>query len=310
MECNIQFYNSRNETIRGILHTPELIRDNIGRRLIIFPNCGLVGCEGDFRSYVIMARKLVGAGYAVLRFSPSGLGYSDGNISDCRTKELFQKLESGLFVPEIKAAISFAKSAYSYTSITLSGICGGAISCFLAAAELSEIESIIPISIPVVLDRDDADYNARLPADEAKLRIKTYSSKFLSIKAWLRLLSGKSDSAAITAAITAIVKGKWGSYLDNGGKDSKFCTNPYFLKAAQKNIDAKKKMLFVFGENDGFWWEFRKLYLDQHYGDDQPYPFDIYISPRSNHMLSMREMQDDVATSMISWLETKLGIAK
>jgi len=306
MESVIQFPNQQGEILRGILHSPEALSQTDQRHLVIFPNCGLVGCEGDYRSYVSMARQLEKGGVYVMRFSPGGLGYSDGRIADCRTKTLFNLLENGLLVADVKSAVKFAGTLNSFSSITLSGICGGAISSFLAAAELKEIDYVVPMSIPVILDRDDMDYNARLPADEAKLRIKIYQDKWFSPKAWVRFLFGKSDTAAIWAAIVALFRRK-GAYLADVDEQGKFAPNPLFFEAARKLFKARKKVLFVFGETDGFWWEFQRLFLKKHYDGVKDTPFDLYLSPLANHMLSVPEMQADVVQKMLTWMRKQHG---
>ncbi len=301
MESEIQFSNERGELLRGLLHSPESSNPAGSKNLVIFPNCGAIGCEGDYRSYVSMARQLARGGYYVMRFSPKGLGYSDGYIPACHIKTFFGQIEEGLFVGDIKAAVKFARVIENFSSITLSGICGGAISSFLATAELKGVGYVIPIGIPVILDSDDMDYNARLPADEAKLRIKTYYDKLFSAKAWARLLFGKSDIAPIRAAIFALFHRK-ASYITEENEKAKFAQNPLFFEAARRIFKARKKVLFVFGDTDGFWWEFQRLFLKKHYDGVKETPFDLYLSPRANHMLNLPEMQLDVVRAMLTWM--------
>jgi hypothetical protein len=306
MESVISFSSLRGDTLRGIMSSPEGHAFNGSKHLVIFPNCGLVGCEGDYRSYVSITRRFTRAGYFVMRFSPTGFGYSDGEIPDCRTKTLFNQLENGMVVRDIKAAVKFATSIDTFASITLSGICGGAISSFLAAAELREVDYVVPMSIPVILDRDDLDYNARLPADEAKLKLKLYYDKVITPKAWARLFLGKSDIQAIKAALFALFQKKT-SYMSEDPENSKFTPNPLFFDAAEKLFKARKKVLFVFGDTDGFWWEFQNLFLKKHYNGIEHAPFDLYLAPRANHMLNFPEMQHQVSEAILTWMSKYHG---
>jgi alpha/beta superfamily hydrolase len=308
MESIIQFPNERGEMLRGVLHTSESLNPAGTKQLVIFPNGGVMGSEGDYRAHVSMARHLAKGGYHVIRFSPAGLGYSEGQISDCGQKNLYNQIENGLMVADIRAAVNFAGTLDSFSSITLSGICGGAISSFLAAAEIDEVGYVIPIGIPVILDDDCYDYNKRFSALDKHVVIRTYLDKITSIKAWLRLFSGTSDVTKIKSAILAFFRGK-GSYIGGENDKTKFLTNPLFSIAARKIFRKQKKVLFVFGDSDGFWWEFQKLFLKKHYDGVRERPFDLYISHRSNHMLNIPEMQLDVARTMLSWMDKHHGQA-
>jgi len=306
IESVVQFPNERGEVLRGVLHSPEIGDESRKKTIVIFPNGGVMGCEGDYRAHVSMARHLARSGYYVLRFSPSGLGYSDGDIPNCRQKNLYVQVEYGLFVADIRAAVKFVQTIESISSITLSGICGGAMSSFLAAAELKEVQYVIPIGIPVLLDNDDINYEVRLPADEAKLMVKIYHQKLFSPKAWVRLLTKKSDIQKIKGAILALFRPK-GAYISTGNEIGKFAENPNFFKAARRIFKARKKVLFVFGASDGFWWEFQRLFLKRYYAEVKDAPFDLYLSPGANHMLSMPEMQVDVVQAMLAWMNKHHG---
>lgn len=303
MEIIVEFLNERKEILRGILHTPSI--DLIGglRRLVVFPNGGIMGAEGDYRAHLSIARHLAYNGLYVLRFSPAGLGYSGGSIANCRQKDLFAQIETGLFVQDIKAAIKFIGSLGHFDSITLSGVCGGAISSYLAAAVIEEITGVIAIGIPVVLDEDNLDYSLRMPGDEAKLTLKPYLEKIFSWKAWMRLVLLKSDIKKIYAATLVYFSPNKLRYLDlEEHNENKFKINPYFIDASNKLLKKKKKILFIFGKNDGFWLEFEQFYLKRYFGDCTVLPFDYYLSPNANHMLTWSEMQSDVSHKIIDWI--------
>jgi hypothetical protein len=301
MESIIQFPNKPGELLRGVFHFPESHNSASPKHLVIFPNGGVMGAEGDYRAHLSIARHLTRGGFYVLRFSPSGFGISDGSIPDCPQKNLFNQIENGLIVDDIKAAVRYAKTAVKFSSITLSGICGGAISSFLATAEINEVEYVIPIGIPVVLDSDDFDYTNRMAALDKHFVLGMYLNKIFSLKAWRRLLFKRSNMTKIRASIVALFKKK-GSYLGKNNEKGKFIRNPLFSQALKNILRNKKKILFVFGDTDGFWWEFQNLLLKPDYRKDQDLPFDIYLSLRADHMLALPEMQLDVAQAMMSWM--------
>ena len=306
MESIVKFQNERGETLRGILHSPENNSPRDAKHLVIFPNGGVMGSEGDYRAHVSMARQLTNGGYHVLRFSPAGLGYSDGDIQDCSQKNLYNQIENELFVADIRSAVRFAKTSDDFSSITLSGVCGGAISSFLAAAEIDEVGYVMPIGIPVILDDDSQDYSKRILALDKHYVFRMYLDKILSPRSWLRFLSGRSDISTIKSTVMAFFRGK-DSYLGGGDDKSKFRENPLFFKAAKKIFKKRKKVFFIFGDSDGFWWEFQKLFLKRHYDGKKETPFDLYVAHRANHMLSIPEMQSDVAEKMLSWMIREHG---
>ena len=296
----VEFPNQRREILRGVLHSPDS-REAGSAHLVVFPNGGVMGSEGDFRAHVEIARYLTNGGYHVLRFSPCGLGYSDGAIPNSSQKNLYGSIENGLFVSDVKAAVAFARGLKAFVTITLSGICGGAITSLLAAAEIAEVRYVIPVGVPVILDGDGKDYHARLPANEARLVLRTYVEKVFSPRAWARFLSRRSEVSKIRGAISALFRPK-ASYISRTDDRTKFADNPLFLDAVTTVLRDGKKILFVFGDADGFWWEFERLFLKKEYGDAENAPFDIYRSPRANHMLSLREMQGDVSAAMLRWM--------
>jgi len=308
MESIIQFPNGKGLMLRGVFQRPENHEPGKPKHLVIFPNGGVMGCEGDYRAHLSMARHLVSGGYHVLRFSPTGLGYSDGLIPDCAQKNLYNQIENGLMVDDIRAAVNFSRSLDSFSSITLSGICGGAISSFLAAAAIDEVGYVMPIGIPVILDDEGQDYSKRLLALDKHYVLKMYLDKILSPKSWLRFFSGRSDVATILSTIKAFFRGK-DSYLAKNEDKSKFAENPKFFKAARKIFKQQKKVFFIFGDSDGFWWEFQKLFLKRHYDGAKALPFDLYVAHRANHMLNIPEMQTDVARAMLAWMRKQHGPA-
>ncbi len=304
----IEFNNPEALVLRGFLHIPQTIKSISRKDLIIFPNGGLMGCEGDFRAYVRISRYLVEHGFYVFRFSPSGLGMSDGIIEPCKRPDLFIQVETGLFVDDIKAAVEYIKSQMIFDSITLSGICGGAISAFIAASQIQDIDYVIPIGIPTVLDNSEGDYNARVPVEEAKFIFKTYTNKFLSPKAWIRLLAGKSDWQTIKMLINKLILRKQIA-IDNKDQKKGFAVNSRFISAARK-IFGNKKILFIFGSADGFIWEFKNYFENKYFPNENERPYDLQIIQNGNHMLTWVEMQEEAAKKIYEWLSGQHRVNK
>ena len=305
MKSIVEFPNKKSEILRGILYTPDEI-DNSRKDIAIFPLSGLMGAEGDYRNHYRIAEYMVKKGYYVLRFSPSGIGLSDGFINDCKVKNLFASIETGLFVDDIRAAVQFISSYDNFTSITLIGICGGAISSQLAAACIDEVEHVIPIGAPVVLDSDDVQYySSRISDKTSKVILGTYWHKLFSLKAWFRLLTFQSEWDKIFGALINYFN-KDLSSLKNDDPAS-FHYSQYFHDSVNTLLSKRKKILFIFGDSDDFWLEFKNLFLNKYYSDESCLPFDYYLVLNGNHMLSWVEMQMDAAEKICQWLNTQCG---
>lgn len=303
------FLNDQSEVLRGILHIPEKTIIANQNDIVIFPNSGIMGAEGDYRNNYRIADYLERKGFYVFRFSPAGLGYSDGMIHDCKTRDFFGAIESGLFVGDISSAVRHLSGLMKFNSITLSGICGGAISAFLAIERISKVNFAIPIGMPVVLDSDKAQYEFRLSSRKAQLVLDTYKHKLFSPMAWLRLIMLKSDWKTILRALIYRYKSEI-TYVanDESGKNLRY--SRYFHEAANRIFASQKKVLFIYGDSDTFWWEFDELFLNKYYSKRTDLPFEYYLLPNGNHMLSWVEMQMNVARKMSDWLESQLNYAK
>ena len=307
MSLAIRFPNKRNETLRGILQTPDAPFRAGKKDLVIFPNGGIMGCEGDFRAHVRIANHLRENGFYSLRFSPSGFGLSDGTIPDSNQRDLFGKMEKGMVVDDLKAAVEFARSEIRPDSCVLSGICGGAISSFLAASQIKEVNYVVPFGVPVILDSSENVDVQRMSRNQAENIIKAYRTKIFSPKAWARALSLKSDFSTVKIAAKKLFQKKSGAadfYMEGG----KYRMNGEFFLAADRMFKShsKKKALFIFGDSDRFCWEFENLYIKETFGDMQNLPFDYYLVPNGNHMLTLVEMQMDAVEVMLQWLRRNL----
>lgn len=296
----VSFLNDRGQTLRGILTSPE---EKIGGgcHVVVMPNCGLMGAEGDFRSHYRIGKRLVESGYHVLRFSPSGLGFSDGEIEACRTKDLFGRIQTGLFVRDVEAAIVFLKSMVSFETLTLLGVCGGGITVLLAAAEIDCVDAVIPISCPVVLDSDSAKYSSRISRKKADVILGGYKSKLFAPSSWVRLFTFKSDLPAIRKALV----GKFRKKIHYADSDSKvgFSYNTEFDVSINSVIKSGRKCLFVFGGQDHFYFEFQEIFLERFYKNPSATPFDVHLIEDGNHMLTWIEMQHMAIEVILSWLK-------
>ena len=89
-EC-IEFKNSEELVLRGILHNPN--KHNINNITLICLNTGLNDMIGWHRIQIKVSRFLSEKGYRGLRFDDSGIGDSDGDILTESIVEVFSDIE-------------------------------------------------------------------------------------------------------------------------------------------------------------------------------------------------------------------------
>ncbi len=300
----LEFKNKKKETLRGILTHPDS-NENGGRKdLVIFSHCGLMGAEGDYRSHFRIAEEMVKSGYHVFRFSPSGLGLSDGIIENCKTKDLFRKIQLGFFVSDIEAAFNFISSYDKYHSFTLIGVCGGGISSLLAAASIEKINFVVPISCPVLLDGDNVTYDSRFTKKTAMIFLSAYRDKIFSVKSWTRLILRKNKPSIVISALFGLLRKK--IRVSNLNNDENFVFNHEFGKSVKKIILENRKILFIYGGLDRAYFEFEDIVLNYLYKNNSKLPFDVFAILDGNHMLSLVETQMKAAIKITQWLDMNL----
>ncbi len=143
------------------------------RPAIILLNSGFLHRVGPNRVYVKLARKLAEDGFAVLRFDLSGIGDSrvpsDGQSFD----------ESARVIKDVRDAMDYLSETRGTDKFILIGLCSGGSNAFRAACH---DKRVIGINLIEGFAFPSSGYFA-----------SSYSSSFLSLKSWWRLLTGKSE---------------------------------------------------------------------------------------------------------------------
>ena len=87
MQEQLNFQNSRNELLSGVLHKPDA---GAIRACVLFAHC--FTCTKNFRAAVNIAEAIAQEGIAVLRFDFTGLGQSEGDFADTHFSSNVQDL--------------------------------------------------------------------------------------------------------------------------------------------------------------------------------------------------------------------------
>lgn len=105
--------------------------------------------------------------------------------------------------------------------------------------------------------------------------------------------AGADEQGAVRSALSAI------SVMTGSGLQF----NDAFLTAYRAIVSRGGKILFFFGENDNFRWEFDGEFVAKYPADVRAGDrlFTIEIIPHANHMYTLREWQDEILRRSIPW---------
>jgi pimeloyl-ACP methyl ester carboxylesterase len=289
---------------RGVLTVP----DESGTVAVILAPAGLKYHIGPHRMNVKLARSLAGKGYVVLRFDPLGLGESDGEIAPAATRDIWRTVENGRFTDDLLLMCRALRERLGVTRIVAAGLCGGAITSQLAAARAPrEIQGVISIGAAVTLSAVEDGRAVAVSESVARHHLRAYLRKLLSKDAWLRILRGESDHAAIRRTLSANL----GRLFRRRGSIPGFPNeNPLFMESFRALQRAGTRHLLLFGSNDNRWLEFEAGVLkprlhDAREGDG----YEIALVPEANHELHLGVWQNRTERLITQWLGRHFPVA-
>jgi pimeloyl-ACP methyl ester carboxylesterase len=294
-------FDSGCEQLVGIMNTAEhapAARD-VG---LVFAHSGSRGRLGNTFHYPFLARRFAAAGVASLRFDPAGLGDSSGAISTGPTRDLYREIQSGRFVGDTLAAIEEFRRRHGSRKLYLFGVCGGAATALLTAAEHPSVDGAILLSLPVLLDPGGMGSVRRVPKTYARESLRgSYARKLVSLQAWARLATGRSDVRNIANLVRSAIAS------NRKPDDSRLAATPQLnarvVRAFDELTGGGKSLLVVFGSNDAFGHEWQAEFADVLWEERPAYArhVDVRRVP-GNHMFTLREWQEHVAELVLDWI--------
>jgi pimeloyl-ACP methyl ester carboxylesterase len=305
MEKVIEFSVAGN-ILRGIIHIPERsLTQKIGINLL---NPGIKYRVGPHGLNVKLARHLCHQGYFVLRFDPTGVGDTEGDLPVESVAKLWFRVEQGLFRNDILAANQFFANNVKLDELYLMGLCGGAISAILAAANDKKVTHLILIDVPVTFAEEikgDADFITS--TEYANQIYSHYKTKLFNPKSWLRFFCLQSDYKAIGKTLSFKLKN---IIKSNQGK-GKFSIhaqnfNYLFLKAFEDCMAQNKQILFMCSGKSYTTGEFQELFQKNYLHPESPYAgfCEVAIIPEANHTYTLLEWQYKLFDIISDWLRS------
>lgn len=207
MERAIAFSNHAGQTLHGVLHMPEPRAHTTLGVMLLSPGqkCRL----GPWRSYVRLARRLARQGVPVLRFDFHGLGDSEGSHEHGQYLVDFNGfVQTGGLTDDVVAAAQFFTREAGATHFVFAGLCGGAATGLLAATRVPGVYGHVLVDLPVTISSSARQrYLERHPEEILKLRpeeshgvLRDYVTRATDPRAWVRLLSGRSNLRLLAEA--------------------------------------------------------------------------------------------------------------
>jgi uncharacterized protein len=272
---------------------------------IILLSPGIKNRVAPHRLYVKMARQFCDLGFTVLRFDPEGLGDSEGNIDETYTADLYGSIQRGRFVEDTKSAMDWMSKNTLASQFVLGGLCGGALTGLLTAAQDKRVTGVLSLGMPVTIESSDGN-RSRFMTESELARLKGgYFRRLTSLRSWLRFLSFRSDYRVMLRSMMAGKKksDKGESQLKPGDETDNF--NPLFLSSWKEVVSTGQKILMIFSEMDRHHWDFKEKFQDQYQTDLEKdrSMYRIHIIKNANHILSFPEWQKEMMDLCIDWLE-------
>jgi pimeloyl-ACP methyl ester carboxylesterase len=339
-ETAVNFDSRDGNRLYGVLYVPA--EGEKKDPAFLFSHGGLVGMNGAYRFHTRLARKFAKAGFPCLCFDPHGMGRAQGSHHGKDRAILFREINLGLLSDDVGDAAAFLKDIIGEIKVALFGVCGGAITNIIAHGRFNSIDASIQLSVPVMLPSLSGGI-VRMSAGFAKFYLRMYVRKIFNPVAWWRFISFQSDYEKIFKALNAAAGGVFnkigfrkktaprsGNGPDpaekkrNGRKHAKKTTRPTassdapqptpdeglrfndaYLDAYRKIIERGDRIVFFYGENDNFKWEFNNEFAEKYPKDLEAGKnlFVIEEIKQANHMYTLREWQDEIYECCLRWAE-------
>jgi fermentation-respiration switch protein FrsA (DUF1100 family) len=301
----VVFRNRNQLTLYGLLHTPP--GKSPGDLVVLLLSPGVKMRVGPERLYLRMTERLLELGISVLRFDFHGLGDSEGTLPEERLKDVYSHIELGRYVDDTVDAMNWMEQTYGCRRFLLSGLCGGAITSLLAGARDKRVVGLFGIGMTAVLAARSADAARYMTIGQLEASQKMYLRRLLSPKAWYRLLTFQTNNQLIKRMVV-----HWSRRLLGRAPQTVASAppeddnaNPLFPPAFFTMMSTRRPMLFVFGGGDRLHWEYEEKFVARHRERlaSMPPLVDVHVVEQANHVLSLREWQDEMLDVATRWMK-------
>ncbi len=307
----VTFLNRQGQRLFGILHTPAGQRPGDLVMLLLSP--GVKMRVGPQRLYLELTETLLQLGISVLRFDFHGLGDSEGTLGEDQLRDVYNHIEVGRYVDDTVDAMDWMQQAYGSRRFLLSGLCGGAITGLLTGERDPRVAGLIGLGITPVLAARSADTSRYMTVGQLEASQQMYLRRLLKPEAWLRLLTFKADYKLIRKMVAHWLRRRVATPAPAAApapppsEDDN--ANPLFPPAFFKMLSTRRPMLLVFGGTDRLHFEYQEKFVSRH-GERlaaMPALVDVMVIEGANHVLSLREWQQQLFDTSTAWVRRHFG---
>ena len=332
----ITFPNRDGLRLVGMLHEPSAG----GRRdvAIVLLSPGVKTRVAPHRLYNKMAAALTAHGFTVLRFDFYGLGDAEGEVPLRLLRDLYGSVALGRYVNDTKDALDWLSRTHGYDRVVAGGLCGGALTALLTAGSDPRIAGVIAIGLPVMLDSADLDPRQFMTVGQLTDLRGRYFEKALNPKAWLRVISGRTDFRLMAKSLGTLITrkptatpvtpptttpatpAKAGPDAGRAGSVPPASTpaantpqpanmNPHFAPAFFGTAEAGRPLLLLFSQADRLYWEFDEKFVAPNRArfDACAPALDLHVIASANHVLTFESWQAEMLAHLRRWLDTRFA---
>jgi pimeloyl-ACP methyl ester carboxylesterase len=301
-------------SMHGIAHLPD--RPN-GAVVIMF-NIGLHYRVCHSRLFVRQARDLQGAGFTVVRFDPSRVGYSHGEIRVERAIDSYNSVQTGLFKRDALRVIAYSRERFQPKKLFLYGLCGGALTATIAAALDPGVDGVAFVAGPVTVTSADFELSTLHPFS-AQVEYRGYKARLLNPVAWLRFLSGKTSYRTLFRSFAVTMKDRFrrndgpvdpAADPSEGGEENKGeIYNRTYHEAFDVLMKAGKDVLFLMPELDRATYDFDRIFASRYLPNYDAYKncYRIERVDKANHTFSTPAASRQLLDITRNWLLSKVA---
>jgi pimeloyl-ACP methyl ester carboxylesterase len=330
MEKPIKFINRDGLALFGMIFEPETLSFNKTIGVIISVNA-IKYRLGTYRLHTILARRLCDSGYHVMYFDPAGVGDSEGYFEDKELMSHYYDIQTGKYKNDMCDAKSYFYDQYDFDSLVMLGLCGGAISTLIAAGDQIDVDGLILLGVPVLLEDmtrigKGIDASAKITSSEKASDILWSKVKRLFKKEfWLKLVLLKVNFYEEFSLVKKSFKVLVIRYVDrivalfNRQENVSFASpvsrNPRFNILFQKSLfsffSQSKSVLFVFGSVDFTTWIFKSEFQEKILDNNLDFSefCRVTIIKGANHIFSAADSQKELYSVIGEWMEEKFPLA-
>jgi pimeloyl-ACP methyl ester carboxylesterase len=266
---------------------------------------------GPGRLYVPLTELLTSLGHSVLRFDYSGLGDSEGDLTEAVLADVYAHIEGGRYLDDSLAALWWLRRERGHERLIVGGLCGGAITALYAAQHDSSVEALLAIGMTVTVSSDAVLPAAYLTNAELAHRRRGYLRRLLSPRSWWRLLTFQSELGVIRRSFLSGLaglgrKGRTPNPESPGAAPPEFLANfnRRFPEAFFSFLGRGGRALMLFSGHDRVHSEYQEKFVALHADrlGEHSERITEHVIPGANHILSMSEWRQEMLAVTQEWI--------